>query len=80
MANAFVSDAGFKGSLPADTASTNSTGIAGIFKAISDRLSAAHQRRLDAEVGKYIQEHGGQLTDDIERQISRQFGTPAGQW
>ena len=51
-----------------------------MFKAIAAHLATAHQRRVDADVGQYIESHGGQLTDDLEREISRRFGTHAGQW
>ena len=55
-------------------------GIANAFKVMAENLYLARQRRVDADVGRFIQEHGGQLTDDIERQISRRFGTHSGQW
>ena len=55
-------------------------GIAHAFKVIAERLFLSRQRRADAEVGRFIEEHGGQLTDDLERQISRRFGTYSGQW
>lgn len=41
---------------------------------LADAVHAWHQQRLEHEVGAFIAERGGRLTDDIERQISRKFG------
>ena len=80
MANMFASDA-------ADFDSTATiltdrvvpaTGIANFFRVIGARLAIARQKRTDLEVGRFIELNGGQLTDDLERQISRQFGSPSG--
>ncbi|MEZ5851953.1 MAG: hypothetical protein R3D68_15010 [Hyphomicrobiaceae bacterium] len=37
-------------------------------------LSAFKVRRADSDVERYINTHGGVLTDEMERQISRRFG------
>ena len=55
-------------------------GLVKAFKALTERVLLAQQRRDDAAVGRFIEEHGGQLTDDLERQISRRFGNNAGNW
>ena len=57
-----------------------SAGIVSILKALATRANKARARRVDSEVGAFLEAHGGQLTDDLERQISRRFGTHAGQW
>ncbi len=56
------------------------TGLTGLFSALSDRLTLNRQRRMDTAVGQFLADHGGHLTDDLERQISRKFGNQAGQW
>lgn len=83
MANMFVSDAADFDSTTISASSharAAGTGISGLFRAIADRFAAAQQARLDAEVGRFIESHGGQLTDDLERQISREFGSHSGKW
>lgn len=81
MANAFTTNDTVFGHVVTETRNPAvTTGAAGLFKSISARLSAAHQRRVDADVGRFIESHGGHLTDEIEREISRRYGTHAGQW
>ena len=81
MANTFASDAAdFDSTAVVSHASAPSGSISSFFKAVANRLSTAHQHRVDAEIGEFIQAHGGQLTDDLERQISRRFGVHSGQW
>jgi hypothetical protein len=38
------------------------------------RLLGLHQARLDRDIARVIERHGG-LTDDAEREISRRFGS-----
>ena len=81
MANMFASDAAdFDSTAVVVGRETTSTGFAGMFRAVVTHFALARQRRLDVEVGNFIETHGGQLTDDLERQISRKFGSPTGQW
>jgi hypothetical protein len=46
-------------------------------KSIVRRISAAierwQQRHTELEAGRYIAEHGGRLTDDVERQLTERF-------
>lgn len=46
-------------------------------KGIVQRISAAierwQQRHTEQEAGRYIAEHGGRLTDDVERQMTERF-------
>lgn len=45
------------------------------------RVSRYFAERQDREIERYIQEHGGVLTDDLERQISHRFcGTAPRGW
>ena len=39
-------------------------------------LLSSRQRDPDCEVARFIRRNGGQLTDEIEREISRRFGSP----
>ena len=45
-----------------------------------DRIKAlfAIRRERTDEVGQFIADHGGVLTDSLEREISRRFGGHAG--
>ena len=81
MAKTFASDAAdFDSTAAVVGTRVEPTGITAVFKAIAERLSLARQRRVDTEVGKFLKAHGGHLTDDLERQISRRYGSQAGQW
>ncbi len=81
MANTFISDAAeFDSTAVIVGAKPATAGVSGFFKSLAERLSIMRQQRVDAEVGEFIAQHGGQLTDDLERQISRRFGSPTGQW
>jgi hypothetical protein len=43
---------------------------------VFEALLASRQRNPDCEVTRFIRRNGGQLTDEIEREISRRFGSP----
>ena len=82
MANMHFTDAAefdsTAGAVSVPTSSFGSTsGIAGVLQSIATRLTMSRQRRIDSEVGDFLASHGGQLTDDLERQISRRFGSMA---
>ena len=55
-------------------------GIKGFLKRFAARSALKRQAESESEVARFIADHGGVLTDDLERQISRQFGTRVGQW
>ena len=81
MANTFASDASdFDSTAVIVGQEPSSIGITGFFKMAAARFAMKRQERIDAEVGRFIEAHGGQITDDLERQISRRFGSHAGQW
>lgn len=41
---------------------------------IGAKIHAAHRRRVEAEVARYISANGGVITDEVERQIGLRFG------
>ena len=41
------------------------------WRAFFDAIAASRERRAEREVAAYIARHGGQLTDDMEREIMR---------
>jgi len=45
----------------------------GIFKRISAAVARWRQRHVEQEAGRFIAEHGGRLTDDVERQLTEHF-------
>ncbi len=73
MANSYTMPSGFAGSRP-DTVSTPALPTASSLLA---RLRALLPARRN-EVEDYIAANGGVLTDDLERDISRRFGSAAG--
>ena len=57
-------------------ASREATGPASLslFGRIGAYLYAVERRRRERDIAALLAQNGGQLTDDLERQISRQFG------
>ena len=45
----------------------------GIFRRIYAAMERSRQRRLEREAGRFIAEHGGRVTDDLERQLDGYF-------
>ena len=41
------------------------------WRAVFDSIAASRERRAEREIAAYIERHGGQLTDDVEREIMR---------
>lgn len=41
-------------------------------------LFPSQTAQVESEVATFIEHHGGVLTDDVEREISRRFGSIAG--
>ena len=46
------------------------------FSRLMQAVVASRRARAEAEVGRFIERNGGQLTDHLEREISRRFGGP----
>ncbi len=59
----------------ADTAAPKGPSI---WARMAKALTASRQRKADSAIERYIQANGGQLTDGLERDISRRFGYMAG--
>ena len=54
---------------------------ADLVKRAADRVSVYFASRTDREIERFIQEHGGVMTDDLEREISRRYcGTNPRSW
>jgi hypothetical protein len=45
----------------------------GVFRRFYDALIASRQRQADHEIARFLQNRGGRLTDDAEREIERRF-------
>ncbi len=45
----------------------------GLVRRISAAIERWKQRDTEQEAGRFIAEHGGRLTDDIERQLTEHF-------
>jgi hypothetical protein len=45
----------------------------GFFRSISAAIERWQQRDTEQEAGRFIAEHGGRLTDDVERQLTEHF-------
>ena len=50
----------------------------GLWTRIHNSIVLSRQRSAEREIGRFIELHGGQMTDEMEREISRRFGGPAG--
>ena len=64
-----------------DFPATAGTGLGkspSIWARLIEAVAASRQRKSERAVERYIAHNGGQLTDDLERQISRKFGRMAG--
>jgi hypothetical protein len=45
----------------------------GFLRRISAVIERWKQRQIDQEAGRFIAEHGGRLSDDVERQLTDHF-------
>jgi hypothetical protein len=45
----------------------------GLLRRIFAAFERSHQRRLEREAGRFIAEHGGRVTDDLERQLNERI-------
>lgn len=44
-----------------------------LFKRIVNAMITARQRQVERDIGRYLRDNGGKLTDDVERAIERRF-------
>ncbi len=61
----------------ADVGTTEAKGPS-IWARMAAALTRSRQRKADSAIERYIRANGGQLTDSLERDISRRFGHMAG--
>ena len=52
--------------------------LKGMMKVVNAWFATSAAKQTESEVGDFIQQHGGVLTDELEREISRRFGNMAG--
>jgi hypothetical protein len=45
----------------------------GVLRRILAAVMQSRQRQADREIARFFQDHGGRLTDEIEREIERRF-------
>jgi len=45
----------------------------GILRRILAAIERSHQRRVEQEAERFIANHGGRLTDDLERQLTERL-------
>ena len=69
--------------VPADVASrggalspTSETARRSLLQRILDALIASQRRRAENEIARYVRARGGNLNDDAEREIERNFLLP----
>jgi hypothetical protein len=46
-----------------------------LFNRVMDVIIAARRRQVEREIGRFLRDNGGKLTDDVERTIERRFLT-----
>ena len=68
---------GHTGTIPVTTADSREAKH-GFWSRLFQSIQLSRQRAAEREIAKLISARGGQLTDDLEREISRRFGGPAG--
>lgn len=51
----------------------NRSSARGLLARLWNGVSKANRRREEAEISRYIQLHGGKVTDSLERDIERRF-------
>jgi hypothetical protein len=43
---------------------------------LGEAVTASRRAQAEREVARFIENQGGRLTDEVEREISRRFGSP----
>ena len=46
----------------------------GFLRRLRRAIESEQQRRAERVISRYIAEHGGRITDSLEREIERRFG------
>ena len=47
-----------------------------VLNRIGEAVAASPRMRAERELARFIEGHGGRLTDEVEREISRRFSSP----
>jgi hypothetical protein len=68
----------YSGRHPAEAATAERPERKGFWRTVYQGFMASQQRRADHEIARYIERHGGLLTDDIERQIMQRLAGGGG--
>jgi hypothetical protein len=45
----------------------------GLLRRVYDAATRSHQRHVNEDIGRYLQQSGGRLTDEIEREMMQQL-------
>jgi hypothetical protein len=56
-----------------DERSDMEPGILTLVSRMVHAIHAANQRRLERQIGEYVEVNGGRITDDLERRIGQHF-------
>ena len=56
-----------------DERSDMAPGILTLVSRMVHAIHAANQRRLERQIGEYVEVNGGRITDDLERRIGQFF-------
>jgi hypothetical protein len=63
----------YSGSQAAEATTAERSECKRFWRRVYEGIMASQQRRADREMARYIERHGGLLTDDMERQIMRRL-------
>jgi hypothetical protein len=58
---------------PQDRSADSEAGIFALLTAVARTFRERRQRALEREIGTFVEDRGGRMTDDLERQIARHF-------
>ncbi|TGD96624.1 hypothetical protein [Methylobacterium nonmethylotrophicum] len=58
---------------PAEERSDMEPGILTLVSRMVRAVHDANQRRLERQIGEYVETNGGRITDDLERRIGQYF-------
>ncbi|AWN48081.1 hypothetical protein DK419_18535 [Methylobacterium terrae] len=58
---------------PVEERSDMEPGILTLVSRMVHAIHAANQRRLERQIGEYVETNGGRITDDLERRIGQHF-------
>ena len=59
---------------------TNASADAGIWQRLLKAMSNSRRSRSDRQIARFIQDRGGHLTDEIERELMRQMTASPYYW